>query len=118
MPQQGYLHLVRIDHEHVVFTQHPDYIHPPDLSALLRGKYGDSKVQIYLVMNIYVIYVDRDAVDTSNFSPPLMTDSGNTQRKPKKVATLDWQQKLADIKQAQEVLIKSKVSGSRDSRQR
>lgn len=61
MPQYR-LQFVREDDEHVVYTEHPDRIHPRELSTWLQGKYGKSNVDIYLLKNIYVIYINRNAV--------------------------------------------------------
>lgn len=62
MPQWK-LHHVRTDDKHVVFTEYPDLIHPRELSAWLQGQYGRPNIHIYLVKDIYVIYIKRDAVN-------------------------------------------------------
>ncbi|KAI1146037.1 hypothetical protein F4825DRAFT_456894 [Nemania diffusa] len=111
MPQCN-LRIVRTDDQHVVFTEHPDHIHTRDLSAWLRGRYGESSVKIYLVKDIYVIYVDRDAVDTSELNSLPMTDSANTCRKTEERPMKDWEQRLSDVKEAQEVLKKYRSSRS------
>lgn len=59
MSQCG-LHYVRQDADHVVYTQHPDYIHPRDLSQRLVREYGGTRFRISLRRNIYVVYVDSE----------------------------------------------------------
>ncbi|KAK6838022.1 hypothetical protein PG990_014681 [Apiospora arundinis] len=59
MSQCG-LHFVRKDADHVVYTQHPDYIHPRDLSRRLVQEYGGTSFRISLRRNIYVVYVNNE----------------------------------------------------------
>jgi hypothetical protein len=66
MPQCG-MRLVRPGKTKIVFTQHPDNIHPRDLSSELLNKYGEQSVKISLRRNIYVIYIDRDAVRDDDY---------------------------------------------------
>ncbi|KAI0117675.1 hypothetical protein GGR51DRAFT_262535 [Nemania sp. FL0031] len=106
------LQFVRKDDEHVVYTEHPDQIHPRDMSVWLKSKYGKSNVEAYLVENTYIIYVKNEAVDTGEMGPLPTPDSSTTSHKPVEHSSLDWQQKLADIKAAQEVLKQSKLSRS------
>lgn len=58
------LKLVRQDSRHLVYTEHPDHIHPRDLSGWLLDKYGADNVKISLKRNIYVIYVDRELTNS------------------------------------------------------
>lgn len=57
------LKLVRDDPNYVVMTQHPDYIHPKELSQSLGRAYGDKKFKISLRRNIYVVYITKPEVD-------------------------------------------------------
>ncbi|KAJ8132027.1 hypothetical protein O1611_g1592 [Lasiodiplodia mahajangana] len=103
------LQFVRKDDKHVVYTEHPDHIHPQDMSVWLRGKYGESNVAIYLMQNTYVIYVKAEAVDKTEMDSLPTQDSSNTSHEPSENPGSDSQQKLADIKAAKEVLRQSKL---------
>ncbi|KAI1198649.1 hypothetical protein F5X97DRAFT_342540 [Nemania serpens] len=111
MPQYR-LQFVREDDEHVVYTEHPDRIHPRELSTWLQGKYGKSNVDIYLLKNIYVIYINRNAVSPGEIGSLPTTDTSNTHSKPEDSTTSDWRQRLADVKDAQAILEKHRLSRS------
>lgn len=57
------LKLVRDDPNYVVMTQHPDYIHPKELSQSLGRVYGDKQFKISLRRNIYVVYITKPEAD-------------------------------------------------------
>ncbi|KAI1778971.1 hypothetical protein F4818DRAFT_235663 [Hypoxylon cercidicola] len=69
MPQSS-LKFVRKDSTHVVLTEHPDFIHPRDLSETLAARFGDKQFRISLRKNIYVIYVNAEAAG-KHFSPDI-----------------------------------------------
>jgi hypothetical protein len=71
------LQLVRMDCNHVVLTEHPDRIHPRDLSVWLVDKYGAAHVKISLRRNIYVIYIDREVIDNGEIVSGVAPPEGN-----------------------------------------
>ncbi|KAI1187883.1 hypothetical protein F5B17DRAFT_301006 [Nemania serpens] len=110
MPQWK-LHHVRTDDKHVVFTEYPDLIHPRELSAWLQGQYGRPNIHIYLVKDIYVIYIKRDAVnEDGEVTPHPTTDCTDTPRTSEASTTPDWQQVLSDIEEAQGILEKYRLA--------
>ncbi len=125
------LKFVRKDSEYVVFTEHPDHIHPWVLSKALLDNYGKDHFEISLRRNIYVIYVDSQVVGDRFVSETIQSPEGCmsnrekqdlnpaaevldsradlTSRRPE---AKDSQQKLRDIKLAENVLREARLSKS------
>ncbi|KAI8632603.1 hypothetical protein F5Y19DRAFT_325276 [Xylariaceae sp. FL1651] len=103
------LRVVRFDNKHVVLTEHPDRIHPRDLSTYLLDKYGESHVEISLRKNIYVIYIDRKAAEND---PDILltTEVTSSPGEPVEQSLPEWEQKLQDIKHAEKVLKESSTA--------
>ncbi|KAH8659800.1 hypothetical protein BX600DRAFT_438042 [Xylariales sp. PMI_506] len=105
---QGGLKYVRGDSDHLVYTQHPDHIHPRELSERLLRSYGKEHFRISLRRNIYVIYVDRKVAGGDWDDRPsdlLDGEEGNLIR-----PCSDYEKDLWDIKLAEKVLRKSRVT--------
>jgi hypothetical protein len=60
--------IVRQDTHVVVYTEHPDHIHPQDLSDTCLTQYGENRFKIALLRNIYVIYVQRAPLTAGSVS--------------------------------------------------
>ena len=126
------LKFVRRDSDYVVLTEHPDRIHPRDLSDTLLAHYGEKHFEISLRRNIYVIYINRKVVgdhfvSETMQSPERCVSNGENQDSTPVDEVLDlqgdlavgsktenYQQKLLDIKMAEEVLRKARLPKSQD----
>ncbi|KAI8635653.1 hypothetical protein F5Y19DRAFT_408637 [Xylariaceae sp. FL1651] len=102
------LKFVRKDNDRVVYTEHPDHIHPRDLSLWLEKEYGEPYVRVSLRKEIYVIYIARAKVDNSNFCTDTATETEPKQPKIEqklgRELIPDIDQIYSDIDEAIEVL--------------
>lgn len=60
------LKFVRADRKRRVYTEHPDSIHPRRLQAFLLHKFKRDHLKVLLLGNVYIIYIDREAVDSDS----------------------------------------------------
>jgi hypothetical protein len=114
------LKFVRKDSEFVVLTEHPDHIHPRDLSNSLERLYGQNHFRISLRRNIYVVYIDTRVVRDDYVSETMRSqeavsngDALNQDSIPAATDVDQRKQRLLDIKLAEEVLREAKLSKSR-----
>ncbi|GAW23371.1 hypothetical protein ANO14919_129290 [Xylariales sp. No.14919] len=107
------LKFVRKDRDRVVYTEHPDHIHPRDLSLWLEKEYGERHVRVSLRKEIYVIYIARAKVDNSDSGTDTATDTEptqpNIQQKLGRELIPDIDQIHSDIDQAIEVLRQARM---------
>ena len=112
---------MRQDSNVLVLTEHTDRIHPRDLSDNLSARVGKDKFKISLRKNIYIIYVDIrkrkhdevskaaklvDATDQDNQN----RDSGSDDEEIQEfsIGPKTHQQRLLDIKSAEQILSEAK----------
>ncbi|KAI1761142.1 hypothetical protein GGR53DRAFT_43205 [Hypoxylon sp. FL1150] len=100
------LKFVRKDSTHVVLTEHPDSIHPRELSDTLAARFGDKQFRISLRKNIYVIYVNAEAAGRQ-FDCPRNTQGHEMSFSMGCPGNYD--QRLHDTKLAEKVLIDARI---------
>ncbi|KAI1080444.1 hypothetical protein F5B20DRAFT_580110 [Whalleya microplaca] len=98
---QTRLKYVRENSKHIILTQHPDKIHPRVLSEALVAIYGEKQFTIALRRGIYVIYINKAAVDEQSGHLHNAEDTETNAIEHDKAYYL---QQLDDTKAAQKVL--------------
>ncbi|XXH02379.1 hypothetical protein Hte_008754 [Hypoxylon texense] len=101
------LKFVRKDSTHVVLTEHPDSIHPRELSESLAARFGDKQFRISLRKNIYVIYVNAEAAG-KQFDRPHSAKDPETDLSIG-YAGCGYDQRLIDTKMAEKVLRDARI---------
>jgi hypothetical protein len=97
---------VRQDEHYQVLAEHPDRIHPRELSSALVSSVGENRFKVALRRNIYVIYVYCQPEEDLRALKAKVSDDNLKED----TELLDYQRRLQDFKLAEQKLREARLS--------